>query len=90
VAPVGRWACVEWEFDGPNNAMHFWLDGQPIDSLTVMGTGQGCVHQPQTFTWAAPDFSTLELGWESYQGDDARTLYLDDIVIATARVGCPP
>jgi hypothetical protein len=47
------------------------------------------VHQPQTFTWAAPDFSTLELGWESYQGDSARTLYLDDIVIATARVGCP-
>ncbi len=89
VAPVGRWACVEWEFDGPNNAMHFWLDGTPIDSLTVMGQGQGCVHQPQTFTWAAPDFSTLELGWESYQEDSARTLYLDDIVIATQRVGCP-
>lgn len=89
VAPVARWACVEWQFDGPNNTMHFWLDGKPVDSLTVTGEGQGCVHQPQTFTWAAPDFSTLELGWESYQGDDPRTLYLDDIVIATSRVGCP-
>ncbi len=89
VVPVGRWACVEWQFDGPNNAMRFWLDGAPVDSLTVMGQGQGCVHQPQTFTWAAPDFATLELGWESYQGDTARTLYLDDIVIATQRVGCP-
>jgi hypothetical protein len=90
VVPVGRWACVEWQFDGPNNAMHFWLDGTPIDSLTVAGQGQGCVHQPQTFTWTAPDFSTLELGWESYQNDTDRTLYLDDVVIATDRVGCPP
>src|SRR5262249_7953290 len=27
VVPVGAWTCVEWEFDGPNNAMHFWLGG---------------------------------------------------------------
>jgi hypothetical protein len=89
VVPVERWACIEWQFDGPNNSMHFWLDGAPVDSLTVAGLGQGCVHQPQTFPWTAPDFSTLELGWESYQGDSARTLYLDDIVISTERVGCP-
>ncbi|HEX7671084.1 MAG TPA: hypothetical protein VF395_15925, partial [Polyangiaceae bacterium] len=24
VVPVGRWACVEWQFDGPNNALRMW------------------------------------------------------------------
>jgi hypothetical protein len=90
VMPVGRWACVEWQFDGPNDTMRFWLDGAPVDALTVTGVGQGCVHQPKTFPWTAPTFASVELGWESYQADSARTLYLDDIVVATARVGCPP
>ncbi len=39
---------------------------KPPRLLTVMGEGQGCVHQPRgRFTWAAPDFSTLELGCAS-------------------------
>jgi hypothetical protein len=49
----------------------------------------GGVNQPATFPWSAPNFASLELGWESYQSDSARTLYLDDIVIARERVGCP-
>jgi hypothetical protein len=89
VEPVGRWACVEWQFDGPNDTMRFWLDGTAIDSLTVRGVGEGCVHQPATFEWKAPNFETLDLGWESYQGDSERTLYIDDIVISTTRIGCP-
>lgn len=89
VVPVGRWACVEWQFDGPNNALRMWLDGSALDDLTVQGQGQGCVHQPATFEWTAPKFDNLEVGWESYQGDSARTLYVDDLVIATTRVGCP-
>jgi hypothetical protein len=28
VIPVGQWSCVEWQFDGPNNAMNLWLDGE--------------------------------------------------------------
>jgi hypothetical protein len=89
VVPVGRWACAEWQFDGPNNTMRFWLDGQALDDLTVMGRGQGCVHQPATYQWTAPNFANLEIGWESYQNDMARTLYIDDVVIHTRRVGCP-
>ena len=38
--PVGVWSCVEWQFDGGANTMRLWLDGQPIDSLTVPGLGQ--------------------------------------------------
>jgi len=90
VVPVGRWACAEWQFDGATSTMRFWLDGQPVDSLTVSGVGQGCVNQPATFPWTAPVFDRLDLGWESYQADDPRTFWVDDVAISTTRIGCPP
>jgi hypothetical protein len=91
VIPVGRWTCVEWKFDGPNNQMSLWLDGVAVPELTVNGSGQGCVNQPATppFTWTAPTFDRLDLGWESYQSDDARTAWVDDVVIARDPIGCP-
>ena len=70
--------------------LRLWLDGAAVPSLTVAGVGQGCVNQPATFAWTAPTFDRLDLGWESYQADDARTVYIDDVVIATTKVGCPP
>jgi hypothetical protein len=90
VVPVAKWSCVEWQFDGPNNTMRLWLDGAAVTSLTVAGVGQGCVNQPATYPWTAPTFDRLDLGWESYQADDARTLYIDDVIVSTSKVGCPP
>lgn len=89
VVPTARWACAEWQFDGPNNTMRFWLDGEPVDSLTMTGTGEGCVHQDASYPWLAPSFENLDLGWESYQPDDARTLYIDDVILDSTRIGCP-
>jgi hypothetical protein len=91
VVPVGRWACVEWKFDGPNNHMNLWLDGAAVPSLTMNGTGQDCVNQPATppFTWTAPNFDRLDLGWESYQIDGVRTIHVDDVVISKTQIGCP-
>jgi len=90
VIPVSEWSCVEWHFDGPNNALSLWLDGEAVSGLDVTGTGQGCVAQPASFEWSAPRFDTLEVGWESYQTDEARTLWLDDLALGTERLGCPP
>jgi hypothetical protein len=90
VVPVAAWSCVEWQFDGAANTMRLWLDGQPIDSLTVPGVGQGCVHQPSSYPWTSPTFDRLSLGWESYQTDDPRTFWIDDVVVSTTRIGCPP
>jgi len=89
VVPVGTWSCAEWQFDGPTNTMRFWLDGAAIDTLTVMTTGSGCVNQPATYQWTAPNFDRLDLGWESYQADSARTMWIDDVAISRTRVGCP-
>jgi len=89
ILPTGSWVCVEWQFDGPNDAMRFWMDGQALEDLSVNGVGQGCVSQPETYRWTAPTFSELEIGWESFQNDAARTLYIDDLVVSKTRVGCP-
>jgi len=90
VVPVGAWSCAEWEFDGPNNTMRFWLNDVAVPDLTMAGTGQGCVHQPASFTWLAPTFTRIDLGWESYQADGARNLWIDDVAIGKEqRLRCP-
>jgi hypothetical protein len=89
VVPVATWTCVEWQIDGPAAAMRFWLDGAPVESLTVSGTGEGCVNQPSSYRWTAPVFDHLDLGWQSYQPDAARTIWIDDVAIGRARIGCP-
>lgn len=89
VVPVATWACAEWKFDGAANAMQFWLNGEEITSLAMTTTGQGCVNQPAAFPWSAPTFDRIDLGWESYQADDARTIWIDDVAIGTKQLGCP-
>jgi len=89
VLPSAKWTCVEWKFDGANNGMQMWLDGAPADDLTIMGHGDGCVNAANDFTWTAPTFASIDLGWESYQQDDARTAYIDDVVLSTTKIGCP-
>lgn len=89
VIPVAKWTCVEWKFDGPNNGMKLWLDGTAATDLTIAGTGDGCVNAAANFTWTAPSFSAIDVGWESYQQDDARSVYVDDVAVSTTRIGCP-
>lgn len=89
VIPVGTWTCIEWKFDGANNGMQLWLDGVAADDLTIAGHGDGCVNAASDFTWTAPSFTAIDLGWESYQTDDARTAYIDDVALSTTRIGCP-
>ena len=89
VIPAGKWSCAEWQFDGPNNTMRFWLDGAAVDSLTVDGHRRGLRHQPTSYVWTAPTFDRFDLGWESYQQDTARTIWIDDVVVSKTKIGCP-
>lgn len=89
VVPVGKWSCAEWQFDGPASKMRYWQDGVELPDLAMNGTGQGCVNQGADFPWTAPTFERIDLGWESYQADDARTIWIDDVAIGTERIGCP-
>jgi hypothetical protein len=89
VMPVGRWACVEWKFDGTNDVMQLWLDGFGVPGLNVKGTGEGCTDQAADFHWKAPSFTEIFIGWESGGADEARTVWVDDVVIGTEKVGSP-
>jgi hypothetical protein len=89
VAPVGTWACAEWYFNGPEAQMRFWLDGEELPDLAIDETGEGCVAQDASYRWEAPTFSRLDVGWESYQEDEARSIWIDDVVISSTPIGCP-
>ncbi len=89
VLPTEQWVCVEWEFDGSNNTERLWLDGEAITAVTIMGSGDQCLNAANNYVWEAPTFSLIDIGWESYQTDDPRTAYADDVVISTTRIGCP-
>lgn len=89
VVPVGQWSCAQWFFDGPNATMRFWLDGEELPDLTVTRTGEGCVAGAMDQTWVAPTFESLHVGWESYQADDARSIWIDDVVFSSTPIGCP-
>ncbi|WOI52719.1 hypothetical protein [Parvularcula sp. LCG005] len=89
VLPTGRWACVAFGFDGAANRWTIDVDGRNRPALTVDGRGQGCLHQPADFPWDMPNIDTLKLGWEAYQEDEPRTLWIDDILIDDKPVQCP-
>jgi hypothetical protein len=86
--PQGRWACLQWQFSGPNNEFRVWLDGQPVEEATVQRFGQGCVDKSNS-EWVSPRFEQLQLGWEQYRGSDPIDLWIDDVAVGQTRIGCP-
>jgi hypothetical protein len=90
VPPEGRWACWEWEFDGPNRTTRFWLDGALIPALTVVNQTAQCVYNDLNRQWLFPSYASLTVGWEHYQTSDPVEFWVDALALDTARVGCPP
>ena len=91
VRPIAAqtWMCWEWSFNGPQNQMVFWIDGQ--QSRTVNMLGDGCVTGGNQ-TWVAPQFGSIRLG--EYIAEISATptrIWIDDVAIGTqGRIGCPP
>ncbi|HEY0134305.1 MAG TPA: hypothetical protein VGB85_09500 [Nannocystis sp.] len=86
--PEGVWACMEWEFDSEGRTMRFWLDGQEVADLTVGEMGQGCINHGTMDQWYYPDMERMSVGWVDYQDGGARELWIDDVTVGPARVGC--
>ncbi|MEY2933211.1 MAG: hypothetical protein RL033_3960 [Pseudomonadota bacterium] len=87
--PVGRWACAEWHFDGATSEMQLWIDGAEVQGLHVIGNGTRCRTLPSDSPWVPPVFSRVDMGWESYQADSERSIWVDDFVLGAQRIGCP-
>ncbi|WP_241562157.1 hypothetical protein [Streptomyces hoynatensis] len=86
-AAAGEWTCVEWEQDASDNRISVWLDGRAQPDLTVTTTEHG--GNPVDFVF--PRFDTVRIGWQLYQAGSAPGSYdvlLDDVALATHRLGC--
>jgi len=90
--PVGRWMCVEWQFDGSaeggatKDEMRLWIDGQAISDVAVSQQAEGC----GTRRWVAPVFEKLSLGVK-HNGPTSTTvdMFIDDIAVDNQPIGCP-
>ena len=84
--PVDTWTCVEFQISGSN--LSTWVDGDLVEGLVVDGVATHDVDEQ----WLSksgwnPDLADLRLGWESY-GNDADTLWYDDVAFGPSRIGC--
>jgi hypothetical protein len=79
--PEKRWACYQWQFNGPKNDIHVWIDGQSADDVPVAPVGQ---------CWKAPSVvDTVHVGWESYHGSQPVELWIDDVAVGDQPIPCP-
>lgn len=88
--PVQKWTCVEWQMDGVKNEIRFWVDGTPIDQLTIdqtTFTQSSCGANP----WIAPIFERMDIGWQQLPaGTGSMEMWVDDVALDAQRIGCGP
>jgi hypothetical protein len=87
--PRDRWACVEWQVDFPSAdgvadaAVDVWLDGVPVSGLSP---APGLVLPPSAM--ALDVFEIGLAGYGSPVAQPAATVWLDEVVLASQRIGC--
>ena len=79
---------MEWEYNGMNDEMHYWLESQEVADLAVLQKGDGCTGPN---LWKAPTYEKVSLGWYNAQASPVPIeMWMDDVAIDTNRIGCPP
>lgn len=88
--PPGEWHCLEWSIDPKARAIETWLDDRPIAGLSAdaQATPDVDTQWLRKQDWQ-PQPLDVRLGWESY-GNDANTLWFDDLAIGNTRLRCTP
>lgn len=76
---INTWACLEYSYEPGTKTMKVWLNGEPVEALTVAGTfARGGAFDP------APPIAALRFGAEIAAMD----IYFDDIAVGTDYIGC--
>jgi hypothetical protein len=85
---AGVWHCIEWKISAQPAGLSTWFEGAAVAGLQVDGTATADVDRQwlSKADWA-PKPSDVRFGWESY-GDQANTLWFDDLAIGDSRIGC--
>jgi hypothetical protein len=84
VPGVDAWMCVEWLWDGTNQAADFYFQGVERPALHIGKT------LPNGKTSDIPIFTSLNFGIAEYQGTNNTPLvfWIDEIALDTQRIGC--
>ncbi len=77
-----QWHCAEWHIDSANQSYQFYFDGtQQITFEKGAGNYAGAE--------IPASFDQIKIGWINYQtSPPGFTAWLDDLAVATDRVGC--
>lgn len=81
------WTCLEWKLDPADNSVDVWIDGVEKPDLRVSENDHGGSGK---FVFPQP-FKSMWIGWWLYQENTTPSQFdvrIDDIVIATSKVGC--
>jgi hypothetical protein len=84
--PTNAWTCFEYHL-GTDGSVATWLNNVTVPALTV-GNGATNANAGQwTRSSVKPKIKGVYFGWESY-GGDTNTMWYDDIVVSSSRIGC--
>jgi hypothetical protein len=83
--PLNQWICIEWLHKGDTNETRFYWDGVEHPSLSTSATMHGGNANP----FLLPQFTNVWIGWQEYQTTtESFELWIDEIAIDSARIGC--
>lgn len=85
-----RWLCIEFEIDKTGGIgkvqPHIWFDGKAL-ALAPAGS---TTHAGTSASWDPIPYELFTIGVEGNQDDPVSgNFWIDDLVIAPARIGCP-
>jgi hypothetical protein len=86
-AESGKWLCLEWRLAAEDNQMDVWIDGVARPELSASTQEHG----GSNADFVLPTITSVWFGWWLYQGGSTPAqfdLWMDDLALATSRVGC--
>ncbi len=86
------WACVSFEMDSVARKLRMYKDGAATPILAVDDHGNGCVAPtPVGSPWYGPAITQLFVGaWSFHAMNAPLDVWIDDLVVDTKPVACPP
>ena len=72
-----RWQCWEWHTTAAN-ALEFCIDGSLYAPMSVVAADK----------WPFPIFKSLSMGFMEFTATPATELWIDEVAVDTARIGC--
>jgi hypothetical protein len=86
------WACVSFEMDSVARKLRMYKDGAQTPILSVDDHGNACVAPTSaTSPWYGPTVTQLFVGaWSFHPMNAPLDVWIDDVVVDTKPVSCPP